>query len=171
MIRKWLEFWLAFALQWKFQSQGASVTLPRSQRYTRAISLQPFFGGSADFEINFWHSKRKLMAFSCLIHFSSVPPQCVMLWWSREKFFSRHYRDVKLYRNGSCLKWGPLRYILYKKWGVHSQYSSIFVKCRGWEKKLTVLCKKWGVPSQYSSIFVKCRDWEKSLLCRTKNDE
>ena len=27
------------------------------------------------------------MAFSCLIHFSSVPPQCVMLWWSREKFF------------------------------------------------------------------------------------
>ena len=23
-----------------------------------------FFGGSADFEINFWHSKRKLMAFS-----------------------------------------------------------------------------------------------------------
>ena len=96
VIRKWLEFWLAFALQWKFQSQGASVTLPRSQRYTRAISLQPFFGGSADFEINFWHSKRKLMAFSCLIHFSSVPPQCVMLWWSREKFFSRHYRDVKL---------------------------------------------------------------------------
>ena len=49
-------------------------------RYTRAILVQPFFGGSADFEINFWHSKRKLMAFSCLIHFSSVPPQCVMLW-------------------------------------------------------------------------------------------
>ena len=65
-----------------------------------------FFGGSADFEINFWHSKRKLMAFSCLILFSSVPPQCVMLWWS-QGFFSRHYRDVKLYHYGSCLKWGP----------------------------------------------------------------
>ena len=31
-----------------------------------------FFGGSADFEINFWNSMRKLMAFSCFILFSSV---------------------------------------------------------------------------------------------------
>ena len=47
--------------------------------------------------------KRKLMAFSCHIQLSRVPPRCVMLWRSPEMNFTRHPRVTKLFCNGSPL--------------------------------------------------------------------
>ena len=41
--------------------------------------------------------KRKLVAFSCHILLSSVPPPCVMLWRSLEMNFTRHPRVTKLF--------------------------------------------------------------------------
>jgi len=69
----WLKFLKGAILVHTFEREGA-ILVHKSHHGTA------FFGGSADFEINFWHSKRKLMSFSCLALFSSVPPQCVMLW-------------------------------------------------------------------------------------------
>ena len=70
----WLKnhFFKAAILVHTFERKGA-ILVHKSHFGTA------FFGGSADFENNFWHSIA-LMAFSCLILFSSVPPQCVMLW-------------------------------------------------------------------------------------------
>ena len=45
--------------------------------------------------------KRKLMAFSCHIQLSRVPPRCVMLWRSPEMNFTRHPRVTKLFCIGS----------------------------------------------------------------------
>ena len=47
--------------------------------------------------------KRKLMAFSCHIQLSWVPPQCVMLWRSPEMNFTRRPRVAKLLCIGSPL--------------------------------------------------------------------
>ena len=47
--------------------------------------------------------KRKLMAFSCHILLSSVPPRCVLLWRSPEMNFTRHPRVTKLFCIGSPL--------------------------------------------------------------------
>ena len=41
--------------------------------------------------------KRKLMAFSCHIQLSRVPPRCVMLWRSPEMHFPRHPRVTTLF--------------------------------------------------------------------------
>ena len=47
--------------------------------------------------------KRKLMAFSCHIQLSRVPPRCVMLWRSPEMNFTRRPRVAKLLCIGSPL--------------------------------------------------------------------
>ena len=47
--------------------------------------------------------KRKLMAFSCHIQLSRVPPRCVMLWRSPEMNFTRLPRVAKLFCIGSPL--------------------------------------------------------------------
>ena len=47
--------------------------------------------------------KRKLMAFSCHIQLSRVPPRCVMLWRSPEMIFTRLPRVAKLFCIGSPL--------------------------------------------------------------------
>jgi len=67
------------------------------------LLVQPFLEEVLTLRSISWHSKRKLMAFSCLILLSSVPPQCVMLWWSPDMIFSRNYRVVKLLGYGPCL--------------------------------------------------------------------
>ena len=58
--------------------------------------------------------KRKLMAFSCHIQLSRVPPRCVMLWRSPEMNFTRRPRVAKLLCIGSPLN--RSRDITYFKW-------------------------------------------------------
>ena len=59
--------------------------------------------------------KRKLMAFSCHIQLSRVPPRCVMLWRSPEMNFTRRPRVAKLLCIGSPLN--RSRDITYCTWG------------------------------------------------------
>ena len=91
--------------------------------------------------------KRKLMAFSCHIQLSRVPPRCVMLWRSPEMNFTRRPRVAKLLCIGSPLN--RSRDITYCKWrqrgGRHTKLYLLLSHIRSmesmgvhWKRRLSV---------------------------------
>ena len=94
-------------------TKGAECRTPRSRMQNQGPNAEHhvanFLGVMLILRSIFWPLKRKLMAFSCHIQLSSVPPRCVMLWRSPEMNFIRHPRVTKLFCIGPPLNRGQGR--------------------------------------------------------------
>ena len=94
-------------------TKGAECRTPRSRMQNQGPNAEHHVANFLEVMLIlrsiFWPLKRKLMAFSCHIQLSSVPPRCVMPWRSPEMNFIRHPRVTKLFCIGSPLNRGQGR--------------------------------------------------------------